>query len=363
MSSTFSSLKFELIPSGEQDGTWGITTNANIGTAIEQAIVGMATLTSGDFASNIATLTLSNSTSAQDARALCLVIDSGALSAAGTVNVPAIEKPYIIINNSSYTVTIKVSGQTGVAIPASSRTVVYNNGTDVGNQINFLSSLALGNALPISSGGTGATTASAARTALGASTAGGNLYTIPNPSAVTFLRINADNTVSALDAAAFRTAIGAGTGTGTVTSVSGTGTVNGLTLTGTVTSSGNLTLGGTLANVDLTSQVTGALPIANGGTGQTTRQNAMDALAGAVTSGQYLRGNGTDVVMSAIQAGDVPTLNQNTTGSAGSVTTSHFSITGTSTQLIFKYGATTIGVLDSSGNLTVIGNVTAYGSL
>jgi hypothetical protein len=57
---------------------------------------------------------------------------------------------------------------------------------------------------------------------------------------------------------------------GTVTSVGGTGTVNGITLTGTVTSSGNLTLGGTLANVDLTTQVTGTLPIANGGTGTTS---------------------------------------------------------------------------------------------
>jgi hypothetical protein len=57
---------------------------------------------------------------------------------------------------------------------------------------------------------------------------------------------------------------------GTVTSVGGTGTVNGITLTGTVTSSGNLTLGGTLANVDLTSQVTGTLPVANGGTGITS---------------------------------------------------------------------------------------------
>jgi len=55
--------------------------------------------------------------------------------------------------------------------------------------------------------------------------------------------------------------------TGTVTSVSGTGTVNGLTLTGTVTSSGNLTLGGTLGSVDLTSQITGVLPFANGGSG------------------------------------------------------------------------------------------------
>jgi len=55
-----------------------------------------------------------------------------------------------------------------------------------------------------------------------------------------------------------------------VTSVSGTGNVNGITLTGTVTSTGDLTLGGTLANVNLTSQVTGTLPILNGGTGTTS---------------------------------------------------------------------------------------------
>lgn len=52
-------------------------------------------------------------------------------------------------------------------------------------------------------------------------------------------------------------------GVGSVTSVAGTGTVNGITLTGTVTSSGNLTLGGTLANVSLATQVTGNLPVTN----------------------------------------------------------------------------------------------------
>jgi hypothetical protein len=66
--------------------------------------------------------------------------------------------------------------------------------------------------------------------------------------------------------------------------------------------------------------VTGALPFGNGGTGQTSQQAAMNALAGAITSGQYLRGNGTNVLMSAIQAGDVPTLNQNTTGNAATAT-------------------------------------------
>jgi len=59
-------------------------------------------------------------------------------------------------------------------------------------------------------------------------------------------------------------------GGGTVTSVGTTGTVNGITLTGTVTSSGSLTLGGTLGSVDLTSQITGTLPVGNGGTGVTS---------------------------------------------------------------------------------------------
>jgi hypothetical protein len=68
------------------------------------------------------------------------------------------------------------------------------------------------------------------------------------------------------------------------------------------------------------SNVTGTVAIANGGSGQTTAQLAMNAFAGAVTSGYYLRGNGTNVVMAAIQAADVPTLNQNTTGTASNVT-------------------------------------------
>ena len=62
--------------------------------------------------------------------------------------------------------------------------------------------------------------------------------------------------------------------------------------------------------------VTGTVAIANGGSGQTSAQAAMNAFAGAVTSGSYLRGNGTNVVMSTIQAADVPTLNQSTTGNA-----------------------------------------------
>lgn len=106
-------------------------------------------------------------------------------------------------------------------------------------------SLTLAGTLALTNGGTGATSASGARTSLGATTVGGNLFTLTNPSAVTFLRVNADNTVSALDAATFRTAIGAGTGNGngTVTSVTVNGTSGRITSSGSpVTTSGTITL-------------------------------------------------------------------------------------------------------------------------
>jgi len=70
----------------------------------------------------------------------------------------------------------------------------------------------------------------------------------------------------------------------------------------------------------LTTTTGGAISIAKGGTGEVTQQAAIDSLAGAVTSTYYLRGNGTHAVMGAIQAGDVPTLNQSTSGTAAKAT-------------------------------------------
>ena len=99
-------------------------------------------------------------------------------------------------------------------------------------------------------------------------------------------------------------------GSGSVTSVAAT-VPTFLSVTGSpITTSGTLAI----------SYSGTALPIANGGSGEITAQLAMNAFAGAVTSGSYLRGNGTNVVMATIQAGDVPTLNQNTTGTASNVT-------------------------------------------
>lgn len=157
MASTYSNLKIELMAQGENNNQWGNITNTNLGTAMEQAMVGMATISSG-FVANSATLTLTNTNALQDARAVCLNV-TATLTGAGTLNVPAIQKPYLIFNNTSggYALTVKVSGQTGVSVPNGKKTIVYNNATDVGDAVNYLSSLTLGSALPISSGGTGTT--------------------------------------------------------------------------------------------------------------------------------------------------------------------------------------------------------------
>ena len=103
------------------------------------------------------------------------------------------------------------------------------SGTVSGLSIGGSSASCTGNAanvtgtVAIANGGTGATSAANARTNLGATTAGSNLFTLTNPSAITFLRVNADNTVSALNASDFRTAIGANSGeTSTNQSLSGT---------------------------------------------------------------------------------------------------------------------------------------------
>ena len=87
-----------------------------------------------------------------------------------------------------------------------------------------------------------------------------NLYVITGGSTQGLVQIENGGT-GASTAAQARANLGAGTGNGTVTSVAGTGTVNGITLTGTVTSTGSLTLGGTLSGIDISTQTTGSLPI------------------------------------------------------------------------------------------------------
>jgi hypothetical protein len=154
MASTYSALKIELIGDGEQQGTWGQTTNTNLGTALEEAIVGRAT---ANFTSDAnLTLTLTNSNATQIARNLVLNVTSGvSLTTTRDLIVPAIEKPYIIQNNTtgSQSIRVIVAGA-AVTVPNGKTAFVYNDGTDVKYAFDQTGALNVGGALGV----TGATT-------------------------------------------------------------------------------------------------------------------------------------------------------------------------------------------------------------
>ena len=254
MASTYSALKIELIATGEQSGTWGTTTNNNLGdAALGEAITGSADVA---FSSADVTVTLTDSNASQAARNLRLNL-TGTSGGARELILGSgcqIEKLYLINNGLADAVTVKNTTGTGIAVPAGKTMFVYNNGTNVVDAVTFVS--------------------------------------------------------------------------------------------GTATSGAN-------SNITSLTGLTTPLSVAQGGTASTTAQTAINTLAGATTSAQYLRGNGSNVVMSAIQAGDVPTLNQNTSGSAA---------TFTSTSQNSQFNSVGVGTAASTtaGEIRATNNVTAF---
>jgi len=176
MASTYSDLKFELIGTGDQSGTWGSTTNDNIGTAIEQAITGFGNpIFTTD--ANL-TITLTNTVALQTARALVLnATSSGSLTATRELVVPTIEKQYIVQNNTTggQSITVKTTAGTGITVPNGKKMHLYVDGTNVVDAVSHFSSLTLASALPVLSGGTGVTT----------STGTGNVVLSTSPTLVT----------------------------------------------------------------------------------------------------------------------------------------------------------------------------------
>jgi hypothetical protein len=251
MASTYSALKIELMGTGDQPGTWGATTNTNLGTALEQAVVGRATATFP--ADSDLTLTLTDTNATQVARHFILNVISGvALTSTRNLIVPTINKPYIIENNTTggQSIIVKTSSGTGVTVPNGRTTMVYADSVNVVSAENYKPSLALGTALPVTSGGTGVTTSTGT---------GSNV-------------LNTSPTISNAALTGIPTAPTASVGTNTTqlastafvinqvaASVSGVSTFSAGTtgLTPSTATSGAVTLGGTLA-------------VANGGTGTTT---------------------------------------------------------------------------------------------
>jgi hypothetical protein len=148
MPSTYSTnLKIELIALGEQVGTWGTTTNTNLGTALEQAVIGRANVSFTTDANK--TLTISNTNAAQDARALFLNLSSTlSLTATRDLIVPAIFKNYMVKNGTTggQSIRVIVAG-VGVTVPNGKTALVYNDGTDITYQFDHVGALDIGGAL------------------------------------------------------------------------------------------------------------------------------------------------------------------------------------------------------------------------
>ena len=293
MASTYSDLKIELIGTGEQSGTWGTTTNNNLGNdALGEAITGSADVA---FSSADVTVTLTDTNASQAARNLRLNL-TGTSGGARQLILGSgcqIEKLYLINNGLADAVTVKNTTGTGIAVAAGKSMFVFNNGTNVVDAITqFNGTIALASGvsgvLPIANGGTGT-------------------------SSTTFTNLTT-NVTGTLPIA------NGGTGSTSTTFVNAATNVTG---TLPIANGGTGTTSTTFTN--LTTNVTGTLPVANGGTGATT-----------LTSNNVLLGAGTDAVtfVAPGSSGNVLTSNGSTWTSAAS------SGGGTGTPPINRYHTT-----------------------
>jgi hypothetical protein len=287
MSSTYSpSLRIELIGSGDQAGAWGATTDSNFAYVMDTAIAGYQAVTVGSAAQAL-TYVNGPSSSAALNQSVYAMLKFNSAAAASAIYAPPVSKTYIIWNNSGYTITIYNSTVIGNTTAAGTG-ISIADGKKVlvfSDATNFytIDAANLTGTLAIANGGTGQVTANAAFNALA-----------PAQTANRLLKSDGTNT--------------------------------------------------SFAQAVLTTDVTGTLPVANGGTGATTST-----------------GTGA-VVLTASPTISSPTISSPTFSGTTTLGT-NWSVVETAGVLFFKYGGVNKMKIDSSGNITVTGNVTAYGSV
>jgi hypothetical protein len=407
MASTYSSLKIELIGTGDQSGTWGTTTNNNLGdAALGEAITGSADVA---FSSADVTVTLTDTNASQAARNLRLNL-TGTTGGARSLILGSgcqIEKLYLINNTCADAITVKNTTGTGIAVAAGKSMFVYNNGTNVVEavtQFNGTIALATGvsgvlpianggtgtssttfvnaatnvtGTLPIANGGTGATSLAAATIAtLGyttTATAAGTTTLTASSTATQFFTGSTTQTVvlpvaSTMTQGQEFTIHNNSTGSLTVNS-SGSNLVATVNANTTVTITCILTSGTGAASWDADfTGFTTALPVARGGTGASTL-TSNNVLLGAGTSavtfvapgttGNVLTSDGSTWTSAAASSGGTGTPFYNKHYTAGATWTPTSNV---------KYVVVSItggggGGAGNGGNAGGTGGVSSFGSL
>ena len=264
MTTAYSSLLGLALPvTGELSGTWGDMVDNGITQYVDISVAGTVTLTndgavtlSNTNGTSAATNIVSSLTGAGTASAQFAIIKvTGTLTTAKVITAPSTSKTYLIVNSATgSTVTLKASGQTGISVAVGETATAYFNGTDY---VKVASTVVAANVASITFGSTGLTPSTATT---GAVTVAGTLAntngSTGQSSAFTQYGITYASTTTVL----------ATTAAGTSTTVL----------------HGNASGAPTFGAVSLTADVSGTLPVANGGTGLTT-----------LTAGYIPYGNGT----------------------------------------------------------------------
>ena len=325
MASSWSALKIELLETGANSGSWGTLTNANLGDAVlGEAITGSATV---DFASDAdVTITLTDVATTQAARNLRLNITESSTGIGSVRNLILgsgcqIEKFYLINNTGTGAKTVKNTSGTGITVPAGKATLVYNNGTNVVDAASYFTSLTLGSALPVASGGTGITSfGSGVATFLG------------TPSSANLAAALTDETGSG--SAVFSTSptlVTPNLGTpSTLVLTSATGLPLSSGVTGTLPIANGGTGSTSTTFVDAATNVTGILPVANGGTATATPsliQGSGVTITGTWPN-QTINATGTGGTVTAVSVASANGLAGTSSGGATPALTLSTSITG-----------------------------------
>lgn len=305
MPSTYtSSLRLTLPATGELTNIWGNTVNTGVTSLVDNAIAGTSTIPATVWGGVGVPYTLSNSNGVADEARSMFIVATGNPAEAKNIICPAVSKLYFFRNDTSFTLTLKTSGGSGVAVPAGQYRLLYCNGTHVVESINALGSLTLGSPLGVASGGTGLSASGAVNNVLYSD--GTNWVSGPVPSA------------------------------GAVTSFSA-GTTGFTPSTGTT---GSVTLAGTLA-------------VANGGTGQTTYTDGQllignttgntltKATLTAGTGISITNGSGSITVTSTVSA--VPTLNVVTGTTQAALVSNHYVLTNVAATTVTLPASPTAG--------------------